>query len=64
MIVIGMVTFLQYQDGAGWMQKYSQCNGELIAIKAGINNGVVQSGIIDPRLHRPQNQTNDTIETQ
>jgi len=64
MIVIAMVTFLQYQDGAGWMQKYAQCNGELSALKTNMNTGIIQSGMIDTRLgknsHEKTNTTNET----
>ena len=49
MIAIAAITIMQYQDGAGWMQKYAECNGQLTALQT-INEGVVHSGVVDARI--------------
>jgi len=49
MIVVAATIFMQYQDTAGWIQKYSTCNGELVAMKT-IHAPGIKTIIEDPRI--------------
>jgi len=51
MIVIAATIFMQYQDTAGWMQKYATCSGELTALKTANAPGIRQT-IPDERLQQ------------